>query len=182
MFEIGWTELLIIGVVAILVVPPKDLPVLMRTIGKYMGQLRRMAGEFRAQFDDAMRDAEMKELQDQLRQQAREIEKLNPMTEAEKSVNDSIRKLDASTPVAAGAAAASAPEVAAEITASAPADAPAAAAVVSESTPAPAIVAAVEPAAAAAREPVAIETQARPTVAERAAQAWKKAAGADSGA
>lgn len=176
MFEIGWSELLIIGMVAILVVPPKDLPVLMRTIGKYMGQLRRMAGEFRSQFDDAMRDAEIKELQDQLRNEARAIEKLNPMSDAENSINDSFKKLEAST----------APPTAAAVSLPAAAEAqPAPVEIAAAEAPVDVAVLAPMPAAETVAEPVPVETAdqpARPSVAERAAQAWKKAAGADSGA
>jgi len=62
MFDIGWSELLIVGVVALVVVGPKELPVLLRTVGKYMGIIRRQAGEFRAQFDEAMREAELDQL------------------------------------------------------------------------------------------------------------------------
>ena len=62
MFEIGWSELLVIGVVALLVVGPKELPALLRTIGRYMGIVKRQASEFRAQFDDAMRETEFEQL------------------------------------------------------------------------------------------------------------------------
>ncbi|MEL6872331.1 MAG: Sec-independent protein translocase protein TatB, partial [Pseudomonadota bacterium] len=48
MLDIGWTELLVIGVVALLVVGPKELPGLLRTIGRYVGMIRRQANEFRA--------------------------------------------------------------------------------------------------------------------------------------
>ena len=61
MFEIGWSELLVIAVVAIIVVGPKDLPRMMRTLGSYAGKLRRMAADFQRQFDDAMREAEIEE-------------------------------------------------------------------------------------------------------------------------
>jgi len=59
MFGIGWTELLIIAIVAIVVVGPKDLPRLMRTFGDYAGKLRRMANEFKQQ---AMRETELVEV------------------------------------------------------------------------------------------------------------------------
>ena len=56
MFDIGWSELLIIGVMALIVVGPKDLPVLLRNIGRYVGIIRSQASEFRAQFDEALRE------------------------------------------------------------------------------------------------------------------------------
>jgi sec-independent protein translocase protein TatB len=62
MFDIGWSELLVIAVVAIIVVGPKDLPRLMRTFGHYAGKLRRAASEFQRQFEDAMREAELEEV------------------------------------------------------------------------------------------------------------------------
>lgn len=62
MFDIGWTELLVVGVVALLVVGPKELPALLRTIGRYVGIIKRQANEFRAQFDDAIRETELEQL------------------------------------------------------------------------------------------------------------------------
>ena len=59
MFEISWSELLILAVVTLLFVGPKELPVFLRTIGRYAGTVRRHATEFRAQFDAAMREAEL---------------------------------------------------------------------------------------------------------------------------
>jgi sec-independent protein translocase protein TatB len=58
MFDIGWSEILMIAVVAIIVVGPKDLPRMLRTLGKTMGQLRRTANDFKRQFDDALKEAE----------------------------------------------------------------------------------------------------------------------------
>ena len=62
MFDIGWSELLVIGVVAIIVVGPKDLPKLMRGIGHYAGKLRRAASDFQRQFEEAMRESEVEEV------------------------------------------------------------------------------------------------------------------------
>lgn len=58
MFDISWSEMLILGVVALIFVGPKDLPVFLRVLGKYTGMVKRQAAEFRAQFDAAMREAE----------------------------------------------------------------------------------------------------------------------------
>lgn len=62
MFDIGWSEILIIAAVAIVVVGPKDLPRMLRKLGQNVGKLKRMAADFRSQFDDAMRDSELQEL------------------------------------------------------------------------------------------------------------------------
>ena len=67
MFEIGWSELLVIGVVLIVVVGPKDLPKMLRTFGKTTTQLKKMAGDFRRQFDEALREAELDEVRDNLK-------------------------------------------------------------------------------------------------------------------
>jgi sec-independent protein translocase protein TatB len=62
MFDIGWSELLVIAVVAIIVVGPRDLPKLMRGIGHYAGKLRRAASDFQRQFEEAMRESEVEEV------------------------------------------------------------------------------------------------------------------------
>jgi sec-independent protein translocase protein TatB len=62
MFEIGWSELLILGIVTLIMVGPKELPVFLRTIGKYVAMLRTQAAEFRAQFDAAMRETELDQI------------------------------------------------------------------------------------------------------------------------
>jgi sec-independent protein translocase protein TatB len=62
MFDIAWTELLVIVVVALVVVGPKDLPRLMRTAGQWAGRARVMADQFRRSFDDIARQSELDEL------------------------------------------------------------------------------------------------------------------------
>ena len=57
MFDLGWTELLVIGVVALIVVGPKDLPVLFRNMGRFMGKAKGMAREFSKAMNDAADDA-----------------------------------------------------------------------------------------------------------------------------
>ena len=89
MFDIGWTEILIIAVVAIIVVGPKDLPRMLRSLGRYAGQLRRTAGEFRAQFDDAIRESEL----DELRSTLQDASDLNPINQIKDSVTESMAPL-----------------------------------------------------------------------------------------
>src|SRR4051794_1095870 len=65
MFDISWGKLVIIGVVALLVIGPKELPMVLRTVGQWMSKIRRMASEFQGQFQEAMREAEMADLKKQ---------------------------------------------------------------------------------------------------------------------
>ncbi|KAA0970692.1 twin-arginine translocase subunit TatB [Aureimonas fodinaquatilis] len=136
MFEIGWLELLVIAVVMIVVVGPKDLPGMLRTFGRTTTQLRRMAGDFRKQFDDALKEAEL----DEVRKAASDLQKLDPTENIRKAMNpvkavgDEIRsslRAAATSP----APKASASPVAAEPSAEAVETAPATSAPVAEPTP-----------------------------------------------
>ena len=66
MLDIGWMELMVVGIVALLVVGPKELPTLLRTIGRYVGMAKRQADQFRAQFDEAIRDSEFDDLKKEM--------------------------------------------------------------------------------------------------------------------
>ena len=66
MFDIAWTELLVILVVALVVVGPKDLPRMMRTVGQWAGRARAMADQFRRSFDDMARQSELDELRSEV--------------------------------------------------------------------------------------------------------------------
>src|SRR3954447_18709217 len=73
MLDIGWSELLLIAVVAIVVIGPKDLPDALRSLGRMTTKLRRMAGEFQGQFNQAIREANLEDVKkdfDALRQSA----------------------------------------------------------------------------------------------------------------
>lgn len=89
MLDIGWTELFVIAVVAIIVVGPKDLPRMLRSLGQYAGKLRRTAGEFREQFDEAIRDSEF----DELKSSVESVSNMNPMGEIRDAVTDSLDPL-----------------------------------------------------------------------------------------
>jgi sec-independent protein translocase protein TatB len=67
MFDIGWMELLLIGVVALIVVGPKELPVLFRTVGRYMGKARGMAREFQRSMEQAADESGLKEASEGLK-------------------------------------------------------------------------------------------------------------------
>jgi sec-independent protein translocase protein TatB len=62
MFDLGWGKIVIIAVIALVVIGPKELPAVLRTVGQWMGKIRRMAAEFQGQFQEAMREAEMADL------------------------------------------------------------------------------------------------------------------------
>ena len=80
MFDIGWTELLVIGIVALIVIGPRELPKTLRTIGQMMTKVRRMASEFQGQFNDAIREAEL----DELRKEAEKLTDIkNPLGDLE---------------------------------------------------------------------------------------------------
>ena len=83
MFDIGWSELVIIAIVALVVIGPKELPATLRTIGKMTARARKVAGDFRAQFDEAMREAEL----DDVRQTISDAQKLNPVNSLREAMN-----------------------------------------------------------------------------------------------
>lgn len=66
MFDIAWSEFLVVAVVALVVIGPRDLPPLLRQLGKTVATLRRMAGDFQSQFNEALREAELDDLQKDL--------------------------------------------------------------------------------------------------------------------
>lgn len=67
MFDVSWSELLILGLVTLIFVGPKELPRFLGTLGRYAGVVRRHANEFRAVFEQAMREAEMDQIQKEMR-------------------------------------------------------------------------------------------------------------------
>ena len=73
MFDIGWSELVVIGVVALIVIGPKELPSVLRNIGQMMSKLRSMASEFQGQFQEALREAELDELRKQAEKLSSEV-------------------------------------------------------------------------------------------------------------
>ncbi len=94
MFDIGWTELLLVATVAIIVVGPKDLPRMLRTFGQTVGKLRRMAGDFQSTFNDAVRDVEKQADIDEMRKAADEAGNFDPLRDIKKSL-DPLKNMDA---------------------------------------------------------------------------------------
>lgn len=91
--QIGFVELLILGVVALIVVGPKDLPNLLRKLGNITGKAKGMANEFRGAFDEMGRDIELEELKKEIEQ----IKQANPVTAIHKELDQAGRDIDASS-------------------------------------------------------------------------------------
>lgn len=83
MFEVGWTEMLVIAIVMIVVVGPKDLPNMLRTFGRTTAKLRAMASDFQRQFNDALKEAEL----DDVKKSVDSLRSLNPAAEIRKQLN-----------------------------------------------------------------------------------------------
>src|SRR3989337_816126 len=101
MFDIGWSELVVIAVVALIAIGPKELPGVLRMVGQWMGKARKMAGEFQGQFQEAMREAEMADLKktfDEVKDTATGFASNNVMTSLQKDVSDSLRIDDIDKP------------------------------------------------------------------------------------
>ena len=101
MFDIGWSELVVIAVVALVAIGPKELPGVLRTIGQWMGKARKLAGEFQGQFREAMREAEMADLKksfDEVKEAATGFTSGHLMTSLEKDVGNALRIEDVDKP------------------------------------------------------------------------------------
>ena len=81
MFDIGYTELLVIAIVALVVIGPKDLPRVMRTVGQWVGRARGMARHFRSGIDTMMREAELEEMEKKWREENARILAEHPFAE-----------------------------------------------------------------------------------------------------
>ena len=103
MFDIGWSELVVIAVVALIAIGPKELPGVLRMVGQWMGKARKMASEFQGQFQEAMREAEMADLKksfDEVKDIATGASPGNVMTSLQKDVSDALQIGDIDKPSA----------------------------------------------------------------------------------
>jgi sec-independent protein translocase protein TatB len=101
MFDIGWSELGVIAVVALIAIGPKELPGVLRMVGQWMGKARKMAAEFQGQFQEAMREAEMADLKksfDEVKEAASGFTGGNLMTSLQKDVSSALRIDDIDKP------------------------------------------------------------------------------------
>jgi sec-independent protein translocase protein TatB len=95
MFDIGWGELVVIGIVALVVIGPKELPGVVRTIGQSIAKLRRMASDFQSQFNEAMREAELADLKKDAEKMIEGTIAFNPIEKA----SEELKKAVESSPV-----------------------------------------------------------------------------------
>ena len=86
MFDISWSEFLLIGVVALIVIGPKELPGVLRTLGQWTRKVRSMATDFQNQFQEAMREAEMADLKKQVDDIAHDIKSYDPLKDVRADV------------------------------------------------------------------------------------------------
>ncbi|HTQ14114.1 MAG TPA: Sec-independent protein translocase protein TatB [Rhizomicrobium sp.] len=96
MFDLSWSHILIVLVVALVVVGPKDLPRLMRTAGAWMAKARNMANEFRRSFDEMARQSEL----DELRAEIEALRGQRPFSGIENDLHQSILPTDDAPPAA----------------------------------------------------------------------------------
>lgn len=96
MFDISWTEFLLIGVVALIVIGPKELPAVLRTVGQWTRKVRTMAADFQGQFQEAMREAEMADLKKQVDDLAHDVKNYDPLKDVRADVEAAGRDIQAS--------------------------------------------------------------------------------------
>jgi sec-independent protein translocase protein TatB len=97
MLDIGWGELLLIGIVALIAIGPKELPGVMRAVGQWTGKLRRMASEFQSQFQEAMREAEMADLKkqvDDMTSQAQSFTSFDPIGDVRRELESTQQQIE----------------------------------------------------------------------------------------
>jgi sec-independent protein translocase protein TatB len=97
MFDFSWSELLLIGMVALIFIGPKELPGVLRTLGQWMSKIRRMAGDFQNQFHDAMREAELADLKkevDEMAAQAANYSNFDPLADVRKEMENAQRDIE----------------------------------------------------------------------------------------
>jgi sec-independent protein translocase protein TatB len=93
--QFGFTEFLLLAIVALIVVGPKDLPMMMRKIGQFVAKGKAMAGEFRAAFDDIARQTELDELREEIEALRRDnavTEAVDNLKDAEREINDAVMR------------------------------------------------------------------------------------------
>ena len=104
MFDIGWSEMVVIALIALLVIGPRDLPRVLRTAGQWAGKARRIVREFQNNIDQMVRESDVDQIKssvDQIKKDAEEISRYDVKGDLEKSIDptgDLARSIDPSTP------------------------------------------------------------------------------------
>src|SRR5262245_59680713 len=96
MFDIGWTEFLLIGIVALIGIGATELPAVMRTLGQWTRKIRSLAADFQNQFHEAMREAEMADLKKQVDDMAQDVKQYDPLKDVRGDVEAIGKDLDTS--------------------------------------------------------------------------------------
>jgi len=91
MFDFDIGKMMVVAIVALAVIPPKDLPRVMRTVGQFVGRMRRMAAEFQGQFMDAMREADLDSVRKEL-EELKEKTKIHESFDPVGMVRDDVKK------------------------------------------------------------------------------------------
>lgn len=102
MFDIGWSELVVIAVVALIAIGPKELPGVLRMVGQWVGKARRMASDFQGQFNEALREAEMADIKkqfDEVTAAAKDMSPTNLLTSAADDLEKSVKIDEVAQPV-----------------------------------------------------------------------------------
>ncbi len=175
MFDISWTEFLLIGVVALIFIGPKELPAVLRTLGQWTRRIRSMAADFQNQFQEAMREAEMADLKKQVDDIAHDIKSYDPLKDVRADVEAAGKDIQSSLEKPAESAAETATaqsETPALTDATAAATGPVASEAVAELA-APAEPAATAPATDYSREAAVVAAAIAPVVPEAVANVSK---------
>jgi sec-independent protein translocase protein TatB len=110
MFNFGWGELVLIGIVALIAIGPKELPTVLRSVGQMLGKVRRMANEFQGQFQEALREAEIADLKkhadevtSSLNTTMSDISQYDPLADTQKELEKNLSLDEPASPAAATA-------------------------------------------------------------------------------
>src|SRR5664279_1688548 len=109
MFGLGWGEMVVIGIVALIAIGPKELPTVLRSAGQWIGKIRRMANEFQGQFQEALREAELSDLKKHAEDISSSVTNFNPLADTQKEMakafefDDPLKDLDKAAETTASA-------------------------------------------------------------------------------
>jgi sec-independent protein translocase protein TatB len=94
MFGLGWGEMVVIGIVALIAIGPKELPTVLRSAGQWIGKIRRMANEFQGQFQEAIREAELTDLKKHAEDISSSVTNFDPLADTQKQMEKAFEMPD----------------------------------------------------------------------------------------